>query len=387
MPKDLYSILGIERHASEAEIKRTYRKLAQKHHPDVNKNNPESEQKFKEVNVAYEILSDPKKRAQYDQFGFTGSGGGGGPGGGAGGFGGFEGFDPSSFGGFGGGFSDIFETFFTGGASGRGGAGGRPKRRGPTPGADIESVITLSFEEAIFGCEKELEVNKADACTHCQGKGMEPGTSLKSCHECGGAGQIRAVRQTILGQIQTMRPCSACHGEGQIPEKPCRTCHGQMRTRQKSRVTVKIPAGIENGATIRLKGKGEAGIHGGDYGDLYLHLQVKSHAQFERHGMDIHSSYTLHVLQAVIGAEVEVLTVHGPVTLKIPPGTQSGQLFKIKGKGAPSLRNGTLGDHYIKVHLDIPKKLSRREKELYATLAKEAGLRLPPGGNWFTIGL
>ncbi len=381
MPKDLYSILGIERNASEADIKRTYRKLAQKYHPDVNKNNPEAEQKFKEINVAYEILSDPKKRTQYDQFGFTGSGGGGGSGG-FGGFEGFEGFDPSSFGG---GFSDIFETFFGGGA-GAGHGGGRSKRRGPTPGADIESVLTLNFEESIFGCEKELEINKADACTACHGKGMEPGTSLKSCSECGGAGQIRSVRQTILGQIQTMRPCSACHGEGQIPEKPCRTCHAQMRTRQKSRVTVKIPAGIENGATIRLKGKGEAGIRGGDYGDLYLHIQVKSHAQFERHGMDIHANHTLHVLQAVIGAEVEVPTVHGPVTLKIPPGTQSGQTFKVKGKGAPSLRNGTLGDHYIKVHLDIPKKLSRREKELYAALAKEAGLRLPPGGNWFTIG-
>ncbi len=382
MIKDLYSILGIERNATEADIKRTYRKLAQKYHPDVNKNNPETEQKFKEINVAYEILSDPKKRTQYDQFGFTGGGGGPGGFGGAGGFGGFEGFDPSSFGG---GFSDIFETFFGGTARGGGGTRRSAGRRA-TPGADIESMLTLNFEESIFGCEKELEINKADACTHCTGKGMEPGSSLKPCGECKGAGQIRSVRQTILGQIQTMRPCSTCSGEGQIPEKPCRTCHGQGRTRQKSRVTVKIPAGIENGATIRLKGKGEAGTHGGDYGDLYLHIQVKSHAQFERHGMDIHSSYTLHVLQAIMGAEVEVPTVHGPLTLKIPAGTQSGQSFKIKEKGAPSIRNGALGDHIVKVHLDIPKKLSRREKELYASLAKEAGLRLPPGGNWFTIG-
>ncbi len=366
MEKDLYKILGVDRSAGESDIKRSYRKLAQKYHPDVNKDNPEAEQKFKEASLAYEILSDKKKKAQYDQFGFAGFQGGGG---GAGGFsGGFGGFDPSSFGG-GGGFADIFETFF-GAASG----GGRntSRRRGPQPGNDIESSISLTFEEAVFGAEKELEITKADTCAHCSGKGAEPGTSLESCSECKGTGQVRSVRQTILGQVQTVRTCSKCEGMGQIPEKKCAKCHGQMRTRQKSRITVKTPSGIENGSTIRLRGKGEAGTHNGQHGDLYLHIQVKPHARFERRGFDVQSIENLNLLQTVLGDTLHVETVHGPVKLKIPSGTQGDHTFKIKGYGVPHPQSSAKGDHYVRINIEIPKKLSRSEKELYGNLVKES---------------
>lgn len=370
MKQDLYAILGVDRSASDADLKKAYRKLAQQHHPDVNTGNPEAEQKFKEVNLAYEILSDKKKRAQYDQFGFTGSG----PGGMGGAGGGFSGFDPSGFEGF----ADIFETFFGGQAHG----GGRAKPRGPQPGGDIESVLTLSLEESVFGTEKTLEVTKAESCARCAGNGAEPNSSIVTCKECQGAGQIRATRQTLLGAIQTVRPCSTCQGEGRIPEKPCNDCHGQTRTRQKSTLTVKIPAGVENGSTIRLKGKGEAGVRGGDYGDLYLHLQVSPHPRFKRHGYDLHSTQTVHVLQAILGGTIEVDTLHGKVDLKLPAGTTPGQTFKIKGKGVPLMRdNSKLGDHLITIDVEIPSKLSKQEKELYHALAELAGLSPEEGGG------
>lgn len=372
MERNFYSVLGLERSASEADIKRAYRKLAQKHHPDVNKGDAEAEKKFKEVNLAYEVLSDRKKRAQYDQFGFTGNG----PAGGAG-FGGFSGFDPSQFGGF----SDIFETFFGGTTP----QGSRSKRRGPQPGNDIESVLRLSLEESVFGIEKTLEVTKAETCTRCQGQGAEPGSLVVSCPECKGAGQIRSIRQTLLGAIQTVRPCPQCHGEGRIPEKKCQDCHGQTRTRQKTALTVKIPAGIENGSTIRLKGKGEAGHQGGEHGDLYLHLQVSPHPRFKRQGYDIHSMHSIHVLQGILGDTISVDTLYGPVKLKIPTGTQPEQTFKIKDHGVPHMRGpDKKGDHYVKVQVDLPKKPTRREKELYTELAKEAGLSMEDDGGLFS---
>lgn len=362
MEKDLYKILGVERSADETEIKKAYRRLAQKYHPDVNKDNPDAEQKFKEVSLAYEVLSDKQKRAQYDQFGFSAFKGGGGPGGFQGGF---SGFDPS---GFGGGFADIFETFF--GAGMPGGATRNPRKRGPQPGNDIESSLTLTFEEAVFGAEKELEITKSDTCPHCKGQGAEPGSGMTSCKECQGTGQVRSMRQTILGQVQTVRTCSQCEGAGQIPEKKCSTCHGQMRTRQKSRITVKIPSGIENASTIRLRAKGEAGTHGGQHGDLYLHIQVKSHPKFERRGYDVYSIETLNLLQAVLGDTIHVDTVHGPVKLKIPAGTQNEQVFKVKGYGVPHHQTGDKGEHYVHIKVEIPKKLNRHEKELYENLVQ-----------------
>ncbi|KKT75556.1 MAG: Chaperone protein DnaJ [Candidatus Peregrinibacteria bacterium GW2011_GWA2_44_7] len=370
MNKDLYEILGVSKSATEAEIKQAYRKLAQKYHPDLNTGDEKSAEKFKEINLAYEVLSDPKKRQQYDQFGSTTPGGDGFPGG-------FGGFDASNMGGF----ADIFETFF--GGSGPTG-GGQTRKRGPIPGNDIESILKLSFEEAVFGAEKTLELNKAEVCGHCAGQANEPGTPIVTCTACKGTGQIRSVRQTLLGNIQTVQTCSNCHGEGKIPEKKCSQCHGQMRTRQKSTLRVKIPAGIENGATIRLRDKGEAGIMGGHHGDLYLHIQIAPHPQFQRQNYDVYSAESIHLLQSVLGDEIQIKTVHGPVKLSVPAGTQSDQVFKIKGHGIPHMKGQNKGDHYVKIRIDIPKKLSRKEKELYQQLVQESGLTLKGEGGLFS---
>lgn len=379
MNKDLYEILGIAKGATDAEIKSAYRKLALKWHPDKHKGEKDAEQKFKEINMAYEILSDQKKRQQYDTFGSTGGGAGGFPGGGgAGGFD-FSGFDFS--GGGGGGFADIFETFFGGnnGSSSR----SRAKSRGPMRGNDIEAAVKISFTEAAFGCEKDLEITKPDKCPTCDGKGAEPGSSIVTCKTCSGSGEIRAVRNTILGQVSTSHVCGDCQGEGRVPEKKCTTCHGTTRTRIKERVKVKIPAGVDNGSTIRLSEKGEGGINGGPKGDLYINLYVEASKEFVRTGFDIHSQVEIPVVTAVLGGEVEVETIEGKEKIKVPPGTEDGRVFKITGKGVEKLRIGGKGDHLVKIKVEIPKKLSKTEKELYIKLAEEAGIDAKKGG-WFS---
>lgn len=370
MAEDLYKTLGIAKGASDAEIKSAYRKLALKWHPDKHKGDGEAEKKFKEINGAYEVLSDAKKRQQYDTFGSAQNMGGGG----YGGAGDFGGFDFSGFSGGSAGFADIFESFFGGAGGGR----SKPKGGGALRGNDIEASIRIPFEEAIFGAEKELEITKPDVCKHCSGKGAEPGSSIVTCKTCGGSGEVRSVRNTILGQMATSRLCDTCLGEGRVPEKVCSVCHGTSRVRAKERVKVRIPAGVDNGSTIRLREKGEAGVRGGAYGDLYILLQVEPSKKFFRAGYDIHSETRIHLLQAVLGAEVEVLTVHGKETIKIPAGTEDGKVFKISGKGVPT-KDG-YGDHLVKIRIDIPKKLSKREKELYLELAKEAGLDIRKGG-------
>lgn len=372
MAEDLYKTLGVAKGASDAEVKSAYRKLALKWHPDKHKGDKEAEKKFKEINKAYEVLSDKKKRDQYDAFGSTE-----GMGGGAGGFGGmdFGGFDFSGFSGGGNaGFADIFESFFGGGGAGR----GKPKKSGALRGNDIEASIKIAFEEAIFGAEKELEITKPDICKHCSGQGAEPGSSIVTCKTCNGSGELRTVKNTILGQMATSRLCDNCLGEGRVPEKTCSVCHGTCRVRSKERIKVRIPAGVDNGSTIRLKEKGEAGLRGGAYGDLYIHLQVEPSKKFFRAGYDIHAEARVHLIQAVLGDEVEIETVHGKETIKIPAGTEDGKVFKISGKGVP-MREGH-GDHLVKIRIDIPAKLSKREKELYAELAKEAGLDIKKGG-------
>lgn len=363
--KDFYETLGVQKDASDQDIKRAYRKMAQKYHPDLNKDDKKAEAKFKEVNQAYEVLSDKQKRAQYDQFGSAGPGGAG--------FNGFQGggFDFGSFGGGGGGgFADIFETFFGGGAQG----GNRRGRSRSMRGSDIEAELKLKFEEAVFGAEKILELTKADTCEHCKGNGAEPGTKIVSCEHCKGTGHIRSVKQTILGQVSTSRICDQCGGEGRIPEKKCTKCHGAMRTRQKSKVTVKIPAGIDDGSIIKLSSKGEAGINGGPYGDLYMHVRVSHHNKFNRDGVDIKATEEIDLLQAVLGDKIKVPTVHGDVDLKIPAGTQNGDIFTLKGYGVKSERNGGQGNHLIMVQIKVPKKLSSKEKTLYKELATEKGL-------------
>ncbi|MCD6109413.1 molecular chaperone DnaJ [bacterium] len=375
--KDFYDTLGVDRNASDQDIKKAYRKLAQKYHPDKNKGDKESEQKFKEINEAYETLSDKQKRSFYDQFGSTQGAEG------SSGFGGFsgnaQGFDFSSFsGGFGGGFADIFESFFTGGSHGTN--KGR-HAHGPKRGEDIEARIKISFEESVNGTSRELEITKAEKCDHCKGTGAEPGSKISTCKTCGGTGEVKEVRQTILGQIATSRVCPECHGEGQMPEKKCTICHGTTRKRVSEKVKVKIPAGISNDSTIRLSGKGEAGLKGGPYGDLYLHITVTPSKNFVRSGDDIHSEQSIHLIQGVLGNEIDVKTIYGNVKLKIPAGTPSGKIFKLKGYGMPRLNTNQKGDHYLKIILNIPSKLSKKERELYGELAKEAKIDLKSGGK------
>ena len=379
MATDLYEVLGVKKGATDSEIKAAYRKLALKWHPDKHKGEKDAEKKFKEINVAYEILSDKKKRQQYDTFGAAGGKSGfPGGGGGAGGFD-FNGFDFSNFSNGASGFADIFETFFGGGG---GGARSRTKKRGPMRGNDIEAAIKITFEEAVFGCEKELEIAKADKCEQCSGKGAEPGSSFVTCKSCNGAGEVRSVRNTILGQVATSHMCDECGGEGRVPEKKCSVCHGTTRARTKERVKVKIPAGVDNGSVIRLNGKGEGGIYNGPSGDLYISLHVVPSKKFVRSGHDIHGEIEIHLVQAVLGSEVEVETLDGKRKIKVPPGTEEGKVFKISGEGVPKMRGGGRGDHLVKVRISIPKKLSKKEKELYQQLADESGLDVKKGG-WF----
>lgn len=380
MAKDLYEVLEIKKDATDGEIKSAYRKAALKWHPDKHKGDKDAEEKFKEINNAYEVLSDKQKRQQYDTFGSAG--GPGGFGGGGQGFGGFggggQGFGGFDFSGGSSGFADIFESFFTGGAQGGGRSGQR--KRTNVRGSDIETNIKITFEEAVFGVEKELEITKADKCEHCDGKGSEPGTKIVECKDCNGRGEVKSVRNTILGQIATTRVCDTCEGEGKIPEKKCGVCHGTTRVRKTERVKVKIPAGVDHGSTIRLSGKGEAGIKGGAYGDLYLVLLVSENKKFERSGLNIHSKLKIHLVQAVLGDEIEVETIHGMKKIKIPAGTEDGKVFKLSGSGIEAIGGGKKGDHLVKVKLEIPKKLSKREKELYSEIAKESNLNLKKGG-------
>lgn len=371
---DYYKILGVEKNASDVEIKKAYRKLAQKYHPDVNKANKEAEQKFKEVSEAYEVLSDKQKRSAYDQFGKAGVGGGQN---GFGGFGNFGGFDTSQFEGMNfGGFGDIFDTFFGGGQA-------RARRNGPQKGADLEVIVKLNFEETIIETEKELKISKKEKCHHCAGNGAEPGTKINTCPTCGGKGQVTQIQRTPLGSIQTSRVCPDCHGEGKKPEKACQVCQGEGFEQILSKIKVKVPAGINDGAVIRLSGKGEAGTKGGQSGDLYLHITVTPSREFERQGDDIFTSQKIHLLQAVLGDEIKVKTIYETVTLKVPAGTQSGKVFKLKNYGMPRVNTGGKGDHFVKISVEIPDKLSHKEKELYAQLTKEARLKITPTEQGF----
>lgn len=367
MAKDLYEVLGVAKTATDTEIKKAYRKLAQEHHPDKHKGDKEIEQKFKEINNAYEVLSDKQKRQNYDQFGsadFGGSSGGGAGFGGAQDFGG--GFDFSSFqGGGAGGFADIFESFF-GGQTRQSG-----KKRGPRQGNDIEFRMDLDFKEAAFGVEKELIVTKPASCKHCNATGAEPGSKSVTCKTCNGAGEVRQVRQTLFGQMATSRPCPECEGEGRVHEKKCTVCGGATRIKREEKIKVKIPAGVDNDSTIRLSGKGEAGVYGGPAGDLYVHIRVAPSKKFARNGYDVHSEVHIHNLQAILGDEINIETIHEQIKLKIPSGTQSGKIFRLKEYGIEKLRGTGKGDHYVKIIVDIPTKLSRKEKDLYLQLAKE----------------
>jgi len=382
---DYYSILGVGKDAVDGDIKKAYRRKAQEFHPDKNPGDKGAEAKFKEVQQAYEVLSDAQKRAGYDRYG-TADGAAGGFGGAGGGFGGMggggaggAGFDPNAFGGF----ADIFESFFGGGSGGGFGGGGAAsgvRKRGPQRGKDIEAEITIKFEEAVFGTVQHMEITKPETCPHCQGHGNEPGTKVSTCAQCQGQGQVRMVRQSMLGSISSVQVCSKCEGSGEIPDKLCSICRGATRVKQAQEVSVTIPKGIEDGTTIRLKGKGAAGVYGGEHGDLFLHITVAAHPKFSRDGRTIFSSESIPLLQAVLGATVKVDTIHGKVSLKVPAGTQGGAEFSLKGKGAPSLKSDANGDHKVTVVVKVPDKLSKREKELYEQLAEATGVDTTKGG-------
>lgn len=377
---DLYAALGVAKTATPEEIKRAYRKLAHKHHPDKGGSEAD-EQKFREANAAYQVLSDPQKRQQYDQFGQTESAPGGGPGGG--GFGGFEGFGgPSGHGGssgqaggFGFDFGDIFEQFFSGGAG--------ATARGPARGADLEMGLRLTFQEAVKGVTKRVPVRKRAVCETCSGNGAEPGTEIKTCDRCQGAGEIRTTRQTILGAMQQVVACPKCHGEGKIPDKPCHTCAGEGRVQREETIEVAVPAGIDSGQTIRLTGQGEAGERGAPAGHLYVSVQVEPSKVFQRDGSNVHLTVPISYPQAVLGAEVEVPTLHGKTTLHVPPGTPSGKTFRLKGEGLAKVGGSGQGDEIVTVEIQVPSKISDEERELIAQLAEAGGEAPAQKKSWW----
>lgn len=382
MQKDLYQTLGVQKNASEQEVKRAFRKLALEHHPDKNKGNADAEKKFKEIGRAYEVLSDKKKRAYYDQFGTvpgeqpSGPGGYGQGGGGFGGFGGFGGQGQGGQGGFDGfevnfgegGFGDlgdVFESFFGGGRGRRKSSGG--KRRG----SDLETTVRLTFNEAVFGTEKEIVLSKLDACDKCGGSGAEPESKIITCKTCNGAGEVSTVRQTIFGQMANRSICEICHGTGKHPERFCSKCSGTGRLKKTSAINVKIPAGVDTGSTIRVNGKGEAGPLGGESGDLYVHIQAEKSQTYIRDGYDVHAEKIITVSQAALGTEIPIATLHGEITLKIPAGTQSGKVFRLKEYGIQKIGTRDRGDHFVKITVSIPTKLSKHAQELYRMLAEE----------------
>ena len=361
--KDYYEILDVPRDATPEDIKRSYRKLTRKYHPDANPGNADAERKFKEINEANDVLSDPKKRAQYDQFGFVGD-----MPQGAGGFSG-------DF--FGGGdlFGDIFENLF-GGAGGR---GGNPN--GPRRGSDLEMTMHIAMETAYRGATREFDVPREENCTHCDGSGAEPGSKVTTCSSCGGRGQVERGANTPFGRMVQVVPCAACGGRGKIIETPCRECRGSKRVKRSRKLEVKIPPGVDTGTRLRVGGEGEAGRNGGPPGDLYILLDVERDQRFDRNGADLHTKVEIEIPQAVLGASVSIPTFEGTEHLDVPAGTQPGSVLRIKNRGMPRLRGGGNGDLHIHVRVKVPKNLSARAKQLVTELASEMKVEVSSEGK------
>ena len=352
--RDYYEVLGVDKNASADEIKKAYRKLAKKYHPDLNPGDKakEAEEKFKEASEAYEVLSNAEKKQRYDQFGHAGvdpqAGGGYGGNPFGGGFGG-------------GGFEDIFDTFFGGGFGGQ----SRRNANAPQKGRDLRYNIDLSFEQACFGCEVELNVNRTEKCETCGGSGAEKGSSPETCSVCHGTGQVKTVQRTMLGNFQSVRTCDTCGGTGKVIKNPCKACRGAGSVRKARKVKVKIPAGIDNEQIISVAGQADAGKNGGPNGDLLVVVRVKKHKLFVRQGYDIMCDCPVTFVEAALGAEIQVPTIDGKVTYNIPEGTQTGTVFRLKGKGVPKLHgNGARGDQYVKINIEVPKNLNEKQKKL-----------------------
>ncbi|MBT2685585.1 molecular chaperone DnaJ [Bacillus sp. ISL-37] len=350
--RDYYEVLGVSNSATKDELKKAYRKLSKQFHPDINKE-PGADEKFKEVKEAYEVLSDDQKRSHYDQFGHVdpnqGFGGGG------------------DFGGGFGGFEDIFNSFF-------GGGGGRRRDpNAPRQGADLQYTMTLKFEEAVFGKETDIEIPREEECDTCEGTGAKPGTKVNTCKHCHASGQISVEQNTPFGRIVNRRVCHYCNGTGKEIKEKCTTCSGTGKVTRRNKIHVKIPAGVDDGQQLRVAGKGEAGINGGPAGDLYIVFHIRSHEFFERDGDDIYCEMPITFVQAAIGDEVEVPTLHGKVKLKVPAGTQTGTKFRLKGKGVPNVRGYGTGDQHVLVRIVTPTKLSEKQKQLLREFAEVSG--------------
>ncbi|WP_062104634.1 molecular chaperone DnaJ [Bacillus niameyensis] len=351
--RDYYEVLGVEKDASKDEIKKAYRRLSKKYHPDINKE-AGADEKFKEITEAYEILSDDQKRAQFDQFGHEGPQG---FGGGGGGFGGADfGF---------GGFEDIFNTFF--------GGGGRRDPNAPRQGADLQYTMNLSFEDAVFGKETIIEIPREETCDTCNGNGAKPGTTPETCPHCKGSGQMNVEQNTPFGRIVNRRVCHHCHGTGKLIKEKCSTCGGDGQVKKRKKIKINIPKGVDDGQQMRVSGEGEPGVNGGPSGDLYVVFQVKDHEFFERDGDDIYCEMPLTFVQASLGDEIEVPTLYGKVKLKIPAGTQTGTKFRLRGKGVQNVRGYGIGDQHVLVKIITPTKLSEQQKQLLRDFAEISG--------------
>lgn len=352
MKRDYYEVLGVAKGADAEEIKKAYRKLARQYHPDVNKA-ADAEEKFKEVKEAYDVLSEPQKRAQYDRFGHQDPNQG---------FGGGGGFDASGMGGFG----DIFDMFF-------GGGGRRANPNAPRKGSDLQFGLSIDFIDAVFGKETDVEIPKEAECDTCLGSGAKPGTGVETCKTCNGSGQQEVAANTPFGRIVNRRVCTTCEGKGKVYKEKCSSCRGSGRVKIRRKIHLNIPAGVDDGAQLRVSGEGEPGANGGPPGDLYVVLRVKSHEFFEREGNDIYCEVPLTYAQAALGDEIEVPTVDGRVKLKIPAGTQTETFFRLRGKGVPHLRGNGRGDQHVKVRVITPTKLNDKQKELLRELAELSG--------------
>ena len=366
--RDYYEVLGVDRGADEATIKKAYRQLAKKYHPDMNPGDKEAEKKFKEASEAYAVLSDAEKRRQYDQFGHAAFEQGGG---GAGGFGGFD-FNGGDMGDI---FGDIFGDLFGGGRS-------RRANNGPMKGANVRTAVRITFEEAVFGCEKQLDLNLKDECKTCHGTGAKPGTSPETCPKCGGKGQIVYTQQSLFGTVRNVQTCPDCNGSGKIVKEKCADCHGSGYITNRKKIAVTIPAGIDNGQSIRIREKGEPGVNGGPRGDLLVEVQVERHPIFQRQDMNIYSTAPVTFAQAALGGQIHITTVDGDMAYDIKPGTQTDTKIRLKGKGVPSLRNKNIrGDHYVTLVVQVPTGLSAEAKDALRAFDAVSGNTLKSAEN------